>query len=430
MKKKLISSLVISTIILSVVSPSYEGVADTSADIANQEVTIANAQSEKDKAQSQVDSIQIKIDNLIKQQKNTKKKIEDIKNEARALNQQIENLSQSIADRTNSLEAQARSAQVNNSSNSSFDTVINSKSLTEAIQRITAIATVSSANKQMIDEQIKEQKALNKTSDTVKQNYNQYENLKNNLDAQANDLSTQQANLRVATLNYQATIEAAQDKKAKLIKQRIAAEEIAKKEAEKARKVAEVQAVAEETYKQQTRFVKENVSSTKNVSSTSSFNDSTSTDSKESSSTSTDSKESSDNNSIIPPKTGTPGYNPYAGGGCTDYVWQFFAAKGIYIANIVNGNGGFWGTNGVTQGVLRRTALAPGVIASGFTDQFTGYGTSTTSGSSPYGHVAVVTAVHPDGTFDVQEAGYGGAFPWGNVRKNLSPQNVIFTLPN
>ncbi|WP_285213411.1 hypothetical protein, partial [Klebsiella quasipneumoniae] len=73
--------------------------------------------------------------------------------------------------------------------------------------------------------------------------------LKKNLDAQANDLSTQQANLRVATLNYQATIEAAQDKKAKLIKQRIAAEEIAKKEAEKARKVAEVQAVAEETYK-------------------------------------------------------------------------------------------------------------------------------------------------------------------------------------
>ena len=440
MKKKLISSLVISTIILSVVSPSYEGVADTSADIANQEVTIANAQSEKDKAQSQVDSIQIKIDNLIKQQKNTKKKIEDIKNEARALNQKIENLSQSIANRTNSLEAQARSAQVNNSSNSSFDTVINSKSLTEAIQRITAIATVSSANKQMIDEQIKELIALNNTSDTVKQNYNQYENLKKNLDAQANDLSTQQANLRVATLNYQATIEAAQDKKAKLIKQRIAAEEIAKKEAEKARKVAEVQAVAEETYKQQTRFVKENVSSTKNVSSTSSFNDSTSTgskessststDSKESSSTSTDSKESSDNNSIIPPKTGTPGYNPYAGGGCTDYVWQFFAAKGIYIANIVNGNGGFWGTNGVTQGVLRRTALAPGVIASGFTDQFTGYGTSTTSGSSPYGHVAVVTAVHPDGTFDVQEAGYGGAFPWGNVRKNLSPQNVIFTLPN
>ena len=127
-------------------------------------MTIANAQSEKDKAQSQVDSIQIKIDNLIKQQKNTKKKIEDIKNEARALNQQIENLSQSIADRTNSLEAQARSAQVNNSSNSSFDTVINSKSLTEAIQRITAIATVSSANKQMIDEQIKEQKALNKLS--------------------------------------------------------------------------------------------------------------------------------------------------------------------------------------------------------------------------------------------------------------------------
>ena len=424
MKKKIISSLVMSTVTLSALSPIFEVIADTTTDIAKQEATIASAQSEKDKAQSQVDTIQLKVDNLLKQQENTKKKIEDAKNQARALNEQIEKLSQSIAERTDALEAQARSAQLNNTSNSSLNAVINSKSLTEAIQRITAIATVSSANKQMLNEQIKEQKSLNQKSDTVKQNYNQYENLKKNLDAQANDLSTQQANLRVATLNYQATIEAAQDKKAKLIKQRIAAEEIAKKEAEKARKVAEVQAVAEETYKQQTRFVKENVSST------SSFNDSTSTGSKESSSTSTDSKESSDNNSIIPPKTGTPGYNPYAGGGCTDYVWQFFAAKGIYIANIVNGNGGFWGTNGVTQGVLRRTALAPGVIASGFTDQFTGYGTSTTSGSSPYGHVAVVTAVHPDGTFDVQEAGYGGAFPWGNVRKNLSPQNVIFTLPN
>lgn len=107
----------------------------------------------------------------------------------------------------------------------------------------------------MIDEQIKEQKALNKTSDTVKQNYNQYENLKKNLDAQANDLSTQQANLRVATLNYQAIIETAQDKKASLIKQRAAAEAVAKKEAEKAKKIAEIQAVAEETYKNQTRFL-------------------------------------------------------------------------------------------------------------------------------------------------------------------------------
>ena len=364
-----------------------------------------------------------------------------------ALNQkQIEKLSQSIAERTDALEAQARSAQLNNTSNSSLNAVINSKSLTEAIQRITAIATVSSANKQMLNEQIKEQKSLNQKSDTVKQNYNQYENLKKNLDAQATDLRTQQAELKVATLNYQAIIETAQDKKASLIKQRAAAEAVAKKEAEKAKKIAEIQAVAEETYKNQTRFLNDSTKGTSNnkASSTSTTpsggkpsNSSTTTsseasentpsnDSYNSSNTVAGSKASSDSNtsitnnssgndSITPPKTGTPGY---------------FAAKGIYIANIVNGNGGFWGTNGVSQGVLRRTSLAPGVIASGFTDQFTGYGTSTTSGSSPYGHVAVVTAVHPDGTFDVQEAGYGGTFPWGNVRKNLSPQNVVFLLPN
>ena len=461
MKKKIISSLVMSTVTLSALSPIFEVIADTTTDIAKQEATIASAQSEKDKAQSQVDTIQLKVDNLLKQQENTKKKIEDAKNQARALNEQIEKLSQSIAERTDALEAQARSAQLNNTSNSSLNAVINSKSLTEAIQRITAIATVSSANKQMLNEQIKEQKSLNQKSYTVKQNYNQYENLKKNLDAQATDLRTQQAELKVATLNYQAIIETAQDKKASLIKQRAAAEAVAKKEAEKAKKIAEIQAVAEETYKNQTRFLNDSTKGTSNnkASSTSTTpsggkpsNSSTTTsseasentpsnDSYNSSNTVAGSKASSDSNtsitnnssgndSITPPKTGTPGYNPYAGGGCTDYVWQYFAAKGIYIANIVNGNGGFWGTNGVSQGVLRRTSLAPGVIASGFTDQFTGYGTSTTSGSSPYGHVAVVTAVHPDGTFDVQEAGYGGTFPWGNVRKNLSPQNVVFLLPN
>ena len=141
-----------------------------------------------------------------------------------------------------------------------------------------------------------------------------------------------------------------------------------------------------------------------------------------------DTKSSDSNNSNS--GTGNPNYNPYAGGGCTDFVWQYFAAKGIYIANIVNGNGGYWGTNGVSQGVLRRTNLAPGVIASGFTDHFTGYGTSTTARTSPYGHVAVVTGVNPDGTFNVQEAGYGGTFPWGNVRTNISPENVVFLLPN
>ncbi|MCU5754015.1 hypothetical protein OBG91_11770 [Lactococcus lactis] len=80
----------------------------------------------------------------------------------------------------------------------------------------------------------------------------------------------------------------------------------------------------------------------------------------------------------------------------------------------------------MSQGVLRRTNLAPGVIASGFTDHFTGYGTSTTARTSPYGHVAVVTGVNPDGTFNVQEAGYGGTFPW-EMLEQILVQKMLYS---
>ncbi|WP_270244895.1 CHAP domain-containing protein, partial [Lactococcus lactis] len=118
----------------------------------------------------------------------------------------------------------------------------------------------------------------------------------------------------------------------------------------------------------------------------------------------------------------TPIGNPYAGGGCTDYVWQHFAAQGIYIRNIMPGNGGQWASNGPAQGVLHVVGAAPGVIASGFSTDFVGYA------GSPYGHVAIVTAVNSDGTIDVVEGGSG--FGWGHTRSHVSAAGVTFLMPN
>lgn len=119
------------------------------------------------------------------------------------------------------LESQARSAQVNSNATNYVDTIVNSKSLSDIIQRLSAMATISSANKSMLSLQIKEQKDLNNKSDEVKKNYIEYDNLVKNQALQEKDLTSQEKQLKVASLNYQSTIETAQDKKENLLKQKV-----------------------------------------------------------------------------------------------------------------------------------------------------------------------------------------------------------------
>ena len=445
MKKKIISAILMSTVVLSAAAPLSGVYADTNSDIAKQDATISSAQSAKAQAQAQVDSLQSKVDSLQQKQASTKAQIAKIESEAKALNAQIATLNESIAERTKTLEAQARSAQVNSSATNYMDAVVNSKSLTDVIQKVTAIATVSSANKQMLEQQEKEQKELSQKSETVKKNYNQFVSLSQSLDSQAQELTSQQAELKVATLNYQATIATAQDKKQSLLDEKAAAEKAAQ---EAAKKQAAYEAQQKEAAQAQaastaatTKAVEEATSTvSSSQASQSSSNSSSSNSSSSNGSSGSSSSNTGGGNSNTGGNTGgntgnntgggssssginsTPIANPYAGGGCTDYVWQYFAAQGIYIRNIMPGNGGQWASNGPAQGVLHVVGAAPGVIASGFSTDFVGYA------GSPYGHVAIVTAVNSDGTIDVVEGGSG--FGWGHTRSHVSAAGVTFLMPN
>ncbi|MDT2871466.1 CHAP domain-containing protein [Lactococcus lactis] len=441
MKKKIISAILMSTVVLSAAAPLSGVYADTNSDIAKQDATISSAQSAKAQAQAQVDSLQSKVDSLQQKQASTKAQIAKIESEAKALNAQIATLNESIAERTKTLEAQARSAQVNSSATNYMDAVVNSKSLTDVIQKVTAIATVSSANKQMLEQQEKEQKELSQKSETVKKNYNQFVSLSQSLDSQAQELTSQQAELKVATLNYQATIATAQDKKQSLLDEKAAAEKAAQ---EAAKKQAAYEAQQKEAAQAQaastaatTKAVEE---ATSTVSSSQASQSSSNSSSSNSSSSNGSSGSSSSNigggNSNTGGNTGnntgggssssginsTPIANPYAGGGCTDYVWQYFAAQGIYIRNIMPGNGGQWATNGPAQGVLHVVGAAPGVIASSFSADFVGYA------NSPYGHVAIVKSVNSNGTITIKEGGYGTTW-WGHER-TVSASGVTFLMPN
>lgn len=450
MKKKIISAILISTVVLSAAAPLSGVYADTNSDIAKQDATISSAQSAKAQAQAQVDSLQSKVDSLQQKQASTKAQIAKIESEAKALNAQIATLNESIAERTKTLEAQARSAQVNSSATNYMDAVVNSKSLTDVIQKVTAIATVSSANKQMLEQQEKEQKELSQKSETVKKNYNQFVSLSQSLDSQAQELTSQQAELKVATLNYQATIATAQDKKQSLLDEKAAAEKAAQEAAKKqaayeaqqkeaakaqaASTAATTKAVEEATSTVSSSQASQSSSSSSNTSSNNTSSNSSSSSSNSSSSNSSNgggSTNTGNNNAAGTGNTGgssssginsTPIANPYAGGGCTDYVWQYFAAQGIYIRNIMPGNGGQWATNGPAQGVLHVVGAAPGVIASSFSADFVGYA------NSPYGHVAIVKSVNSNGTITIKEGGYGTTW-WGHER-TVSASGVTFLMPN
>lgn len=450
MKKKIISAILMSTVVLSAAAPLSGVYADTNSDIAKQDATISSAQSAKAQAQAQVDSLQSKVDSLQQKQASTKAQIAKIESEAKALNAQIATLNESIAERTKTLEAQARSAQVNSSATNYMDAVVNSKSLTDVIQKVTAIATVSSANKQMLEQQEKEQKELSQKSETVKKNYNQFVSLSQSLDSQAQELTSQQAELKVATLNYQATIATAQDKKQSLLDEKAAAEKAAQEAAKKqaayeaqqkeaakaqaASTAATTKAVEEATSTVSSSQASQSSSSSSNTSSNNTSSNSSSSSSNSSSSNSSNgggSTNTGNNNAAGTGNTGgssssginsTPIANPYAGGGCTDYVWQYFAAQGIYIRNIMPGNGGQWATNGPAQGVLHVVGAAPGVIASSFSADFVGYA------NSPYGHVAIVKSVNSNGTITIKEGGYGTT--WLGHERTVSASGVTFLMPN
>ena len=227
MKKRILSAVLLSTVILASAAPLSSIHADTNSDIAAQNATIASAQSAKDAAQAQVNNIQNKINSLQTKQAELKQKMKMLEEEGKKLNSQVATLRQNISERKASLEAQARSAQVNNSTANYLDAVVNSKSLTDAIQKITAMATVASANKAMVDQQQADMKAVQEKQAENQKNDGIMVAAQSQLSTQSQDLAQQQAQLKVAQLSYELTITTAQGKKAELEAQRAAAEQAA-----------------------------------------------------------------------------------------------------------------------------------------------------------------------------------------------------------
>lgn len=405
MKKKILASLLLSTVLVSQGAVLSSVKADTTDEkIAAQDSKISNLTAQQKEAQKQVDEIQTKVSAIQSEQEKLQSENEKLQEESKKLEGEIAELSKNIVARNASLENQARSAQTNGTATSYINTIINSNSITEAISRVAAMSEIVSANNKMLQQQKEDKKAISEKQVANNEAINTVIANQQTLADDAQALTTRQAELKVAELNLAAEKATAENEKASLLEQKAAAEAEAKAAAE-----AEAAYKAKQASQQQSLAASANTTFAAQVQATSSSS----------------SVSSSDDDSSYTPVATTVSQRPtyssnassYPVGQCTWGAKTLAPWAGDYW-----GNGGQWATSAAAAGF--RTGSTPQVGAIASWDD------------GGYGHVAVVTAVESTTRIQVSECNYDGSGtqPIGNYRGWFNPTasrgTVRYIYPN
>ena len=415
MKKKLLTTILLTTVALSQVGTVISVGADSTDDkIAAQDNKIADLSSKEQSAQAQVDQIQAQVSEIKKQQETLKAENERLNEESAKLSAEIEELSKNIVARQESLANQARSAQTTGTATSYINAIVSSGSLTEAISRVSAMNEIASANNKMLEEQKRDkedidakQKENNDAINTVIANQQQL-----NDDEQA--LATKEAELKVAQLNLAAEKSTAENEKNALLEEKAAAE-----------KAAAEKAAAEAAYRAQQEEQRKAVEASANTNLQAQVQAATQTPAAEGAqpqatvATPAAAPAVQTQTVATPAATSRPTYSSsassYPVGECT------WGAKVLAPwAGDFWGNGAQWAASAAAAGF--RTGSQPQV------------GAIACWNDGGYGHVAVVTAVQSTTSIQVSESNYLGIRSIGNYRGWFNPVNaqgsVTYIYPN
>ena len=409
MKKKLLTTILLTTVALSQVGTVISVGADSTDDkIAAQDSKIADLSSKEQSAQAQVDQIQAQVSEIKKQQETLKAENERLNEESAKLSAEIEELSKNIVARQESLANQARSAQTTGTATSYINAIVSSGSLTEAISRVSAMNEIASANNKMLEEQKRDkedidakQKENNDAINTVIANQQQL-----NDDEQA--LATKEAELKVAQLNLAAEKSTAENEKNALLEEKAAAE-----------KAAAEKAAAEAAYRAQQEEQRKAVEASANTNLQAQVQAATQTPAAEGAqpqatvATPAAAPAVQTQTVATPAATSRPTYSSsassYPVGECTWGAKVLAPWAGDYW-----GNGAQWAASAAAAGF--RTGSQPQV------------GAIACWNDGGYGHVAVVTAVQSTTSIQVSESNYLGIRSIGNYRGWFNPVNAQGSL--
>ena len=355
--------------------------AETTDDkIAAQDNKISNLTAQQQEAQKQVDQIQEQVSAIQAEQSNLQAENDRLQAESKKLESEITELSKNIVSRNDSLEKQARSAQTNGAATSYINTIVNSKSITEAISRVAAMNEIVSANNKMLEQQKADKKAISEKQVANNDAINTVIANQQKLSDDAQALTTKQAELKAAELNLAAEKATAEDEKSSLLEKKAEAEVAAKAAAE-----AEAAYKAKQVSQQQTVVASGNTTFAAQVQAVASSESATYTPV-----------------TVKQRPTYSTNASSYPIGECTWGVKTLAPWAGDYW-----GNGAQWATSAAAAGF--RTGSTPQV------------GAIACWNDGGYGHVAVVTAVESTTRIQVSESNYAGNRTLGNHRGWFNP---------
>ena len=391
MKKKLLTTILLSTVALSQVGTVISVGADSTDDkIAAQDSKIADLSSKEQSAQAEVDQIQSQVSEIKKQQETLKAENDRLNEESAKLSAEIEELSKNIVARQESLANQARSAQTTGTATSYINAIVSSGSLTEAISRVSAMNEIASANNKMLEEQKRDKEAIDAKQKENNEAINTVIANQQKLDDDAQALTTKEAELKVAQLNLAAEKSTAENEKNALLAEKAAAE-----------KAAAEAAAAEAAYRAQQEEQRKAVEASANTNLQAQVQAATQTPAVQTQTVAT------------PAATSRPTYSTsassYPVGECTWGVKVLAPWAGDYW-----GNGAQWAASAAAAGF--RTGSQPQV------------GAIACWNDGGYGHVAVVTAVQSTTSIQVSESNYLGIRSIGNYRGWFNPVNAQGSL--
>ncbi|HEO6018028.1 TPA: CHAP domain-containing protein [Streptococcus agalactiae] len=437
MKKRILSAVLVSGVTLGTAAVTVNA-DDFDSKIAATDSVINTLSGQQAAAQNQVTAIKGQVGALESQQSELEAQNAQLEAVSQQLGQEIQTLSNKIVARNESLKKQVRSAQKGNLTNY-INTILNSKSVSDAVNRVVAIREVVSANEKMLAQQEADKAALE-----AKQieNQNAINTVAANKQAIENNkaaLATQRAQLEAAQLELSAQLTTVQNEKASLIQAKAQAEEAARKAAEAQ---AEAKAQAESVAKAQAAAQVESATAP-----TETVQTQPRTEIKPSNLTATSSATTvAKTTAINEPKVAQPSVvtkaveapkavvsstpravskpvvrsydssNTYPMGQCTWGAKSMASWVGNYW-----GNANQWGASARAAGYSVGTTPRVGAVA---VWPYDGGG---------YGHVAVVTSVANNSSIQVMESNYAGNMSIGNYRGSFNPSasgSVYYIYPN
>ncbi|EPV38136.1 TPA: CHAP domain-containing protein [Streptococcus agalactiae] len=433
MKKRILSAVLVSGVTLGTAAVTVNA-DDFDSKIAATDSVINTLSGQQAAAQKQVTAIKGQVGALESQQSELEAQNAQLEAVSQQLGQEIQTLSNKIVARNESLKKQVRSAQKGNLTNY-INTILNSKSVSDAVNRVVAIREVVSANEKMLAQQEADKAALE-----AKQieNQNAINTVAANKQAIENNkaaLATQRAQLEAAQLELSAQLTTVQNDKASLIQAKAQAEEAARKAAEaQAESVAKAQAAAQvesataptETVQTQprTEIKPSNLTATSSAT-TVAKTTATATNEPKVTQPSVVTKAVEAPKAVVsstPRAVSKPvvrsydSSNTYPMGQCTWGAKSMASWVGNYW-----GNANQWGASARAAGYSVGTTPRVGAVA---VWPYDGGG---------YGHVAVVTSVANNSSIQVMESNYAGNMSIGNYRGSFNPSasgSVYYIYPN